>query len=51
MRHNLHSDVSTESLICNPWYRVGLFQLIGTVLEQEALCKARESATDFAKLW
>lgn len=51
MRHNLHSDVSTESLICNPWYRVGLFQLIGTVLEQEALCKARESAKDFAKLW
>lgn len=51
MQHNLRSDASTESLICNSWYRVGLFQLIGTVLEQDVLCKARESTKHFAKLW
>lgn len=51
MQYNLHSDVPTESLICSPCYQVGLFQLIGTIMEQEVLCKAGESAKDFPKLW
>lgn len=51
MWYNLHCDIPTESLRCSSWYRVGIFQLIGTVLEQEVLCKARESTQGFAKLW
>lgn len=50
MWYNLHSDIPTLSLRCSSWYRVGIFQLIGTVLEQELLCKARESTKGFAKL-